>query len=687
MQDFLKRLLKTVMVISVSIPFCAGGEKPASGGATANDSLAGATMKADGDAALNPALLGILVMKGVLTSAEANALRTVPSSSGVPQLLNLLKEKGVVTDADLVQVNAANVVTTNAVSAGVMPQATSYSQATAPPPASQEPQVIPAVTPLRVVPIDIPKQGGMIPDIKLGSGGNLKIYGFLKATAVSDTASSGGATFGSNDFPLPLLLGGDTGPTPDPQFHIKARSARIGSQFEWVPKNSSFAVTGKVEGDFEADYTDVNNRNISSARSSQFGLRLAYMRLDTKLGTLPWFAEFGQDWLLVSSTLPNLFETTGLALGMGALWERSPLFKTGVQFHAGDLKVQPEFAIVLPVAGTSTLTADQRGRFGDRAGAESDRPALEARLVFQFPLSHHWKGVAPAQLIFSGHNGRMNEIIPHAAQAASSVTCTVLPCTVTTFYNPNAPNIGFTTANTILGATNCFTATGICNLEQLFPKGTQVNYPQNVWTAEVQLPTPWVTFDAKFYRGDDMRFFFGGQFNDVYSNLHGLFNVGNGVSFSGRAILFGCAGGTTAGQPAETVDCQGSPVLASNLQPIGGMGGFAEMSFPLSRIFRANPEGYNAGWVLHATYGTDRAVFADASHGNHLGRTDLDTVSLTYKLNKWVSFVQETSYIVTSTANNHSAGGAITPEYLPFAGGLTRQAHNWRNEFGPVFTF
>ena len=111
------------------------------------------------------------------------------------------------------------------------------------------------------------------------------------------------------------------------------------------------------------------------------------------------------------------------------------------------------------------------------------------------------------------------------------------------------------------------------------------------------------------------------------------------------------------------------------------------MSFPLSRIFHANPEGTNSGWVLHLLYGTDRANYADASHGNHLGRTDLDTASLTYRLNKWVTFVHEASYIVTFTANNHEAGGIITHEYLPFAGGLTRQAHNWRNEFGPVFTF
>ena len=43
----------------------------------------------------------------------------------------------------------------------------------------------------------------------------------------------------------------------------------------------------------------------------------------------------------------------------------------------------------------------------------------------------------------------------------------------------------------------------------------------------------------------------------------------------------------------------------------------------------------------------DRAFAADARKGNGLVRTDLDTVSLTYKLNQWVSFVNETSYIVT----------------------------------------
>jgi len=226
-----------------------------------------------------------------------------------------------------------------------------------------------------------------------------------------------------------------------------------------------------------------------------------------------------------------------------------------------------------------------------------------------------------------------------------------------------------------------------CNLEQIFSRGTQVGNPQNIWTAEVQLPTPWVTFAAKFYRGNDMRFFFGGQLNDVWANLNGMTEVGSGISESGRAITFGCAGGTTTGLPPDTIDCHNADVQSAILQPVGGSGGFAELSFPLSRIFNANPEGHNSGWILHLGYGTDRAKYSDAQHGNHLGRTDLDSASLTYRLNKWVTFVHEVSYITTFTANNESASGVFTPEYLLFAGKDVRQAHNWRNEFGPVFTF
>ena len=642
----------------------------------------------------------LLQSKGILSSGEVAMINQAASPDEAnARLAQLLVEKGLISQQEFssavtpVNIEPVSMESTGAHLSNAVLQRQSPAQTgqtpTGTPPTPEVPG-IPAVAPLRVLPIDTPKQGGMIPDIHLGSGANMKIYGFYKASAISDTASSGGATFGSQDWPLPLFLGDTTAATPttNPQVHLKARSFRIGMQTEWVPKNSDFTITGRLEGDFEGDYTNVSNRNISSVRSSQFSLRVAWMRLDHKIGGLPWFAQFGQDWSLISSSLPNLFETTGLGLAMGTLYERIPQFKTGIQFHAGDLKIQPEVALVLSVQGSAGLTTDQHLRFGDAVGAESNQPGVEGRIVFQFPLSHHWKGVAPAQLIFSGHHSRMSEVIPHAAQIVNSTEtgCTVLPCPITVFNSTTVPNVGFTTTTTILGASNCPLG-GSCNLEEFFPTGAQAGNAQNIYTAEIQLPTPWVTLVAKFYRGDDMRFFFASQLNDVYSNLLGTFEVGNGVSESGRAILFGCAGGAKDPVLAKTSDCPGTPVVAAKLQPVGGSGGFAELSFPLSRIFRANPEGPNSGWVLHLQYGTDRANYAEAQHGNHLGRTDLDTASLTYRLNKWVTFVHEASYIVTFTANNHEAGGIIKPEKLQFGPITTRQAHNWRNEFGPVFTF
>ena len=676
-------ILGSLLILSLLVCTVAFAEPAPAAGAASNTA-----------AAADP-LLQLLVTKGVLNAEDAKSLVGTPAQQRV-QLLELLREKGILsaTDYQALAAPAASEQDASFSSSSnphlenaVMQSATGSNprNPAGTPPTPPSSAGIPAVAPTRVLPINLPKQGGMVPDLRLGSGANMKIYGFYKSSAVSDTASSGGPTFGSQDWPLPLLLA-DTGPTSDPQFHIKARSFRIGANTEWVPKNSGFTITGKVEADFEGDYTDVNNRNISSDRSNEFCLRLAWMRIDHKLGDLPWFAEFGQDWNLVSSTLPNLFETTGLGVAMGSAYERDPMFRTGVQFHTGDLKIQPEFAIVMPVAGSSALTEDQRTRFGDRAGAESNQPGIESRVVFDFPLNKEWKGVAPAEIIVSGHHSRVNEIIPHAAQLPTSVVCSSLPCTIgPLFTSATTANIGFSTTTTILNATNCSGAS--CDLEQIFPVGTQVGNGQNLWTAEIQVPTPWFTWVAKYYRGSDMRFFFTGQLNDVWSNLNGLFEVGNGVSESGRAITFGCSGGTTADQPAGTVDCQGTPVTSATLAPVAGGGGFTELSLPLSRIFNANPEGLNSGWVLHMQYGTDRAKYSDAQHGNHLGRTDLDTASLTYRLNKWVTFTQETSYIATFTANNHLANGTIEPEYLPFAGHLTRQAHNWRNEFGPIFTF
>jgi hypothetical protein len=629
-----------------------------------------------------PPLIQLLQSKGILTAEEAAQVGQAGTADEVNERLGrLLVQKGLITPEDYSHTVAASVTPTgnNGATGGNLINAvvrvpTRYPSVAggvgavgyAEPVPSEGPAVIPAVSPVRVLPIDIPKQGGLVPDIRLGSGANMKIYGFFKASAIEDTASSGGPTLGANDFDLPLLLA-DTGPKSDPQFHIKARSFRIGSNFEWVPKNSDVVITGRLETDYEGDYTNVNNRNVSSVRNSQLSLRLAWVRLDTHMGGLPVYAEFGQDWtLLGSSTMPSLFETTQLGAFFGNIYERAPQFKIGAQFGHGSFKVEPDFAIQLPVQASSTLTDEQRARFGDRAGAESNTPAVEGRVVFQFPLHSSWRAVPPAQIIFSGHHAVMNEIVPAGS----------LPATA------------------IAGAINCLPpASGTnCSIRQTFPKGLQRSHDQNIWTAEVQLPTPLVTIDGKFHRGADLRYFFGGQTNDVFTDLGGVPQIPvlapGGIAapvtaFTGRQIAFGCAGGSSA---TGVFNCNDTQIVASTIQPIRGYGGWVEASFPLSRIFHADPEGRNTGWILHLMYGTDRTVARDVirpagtggTGGNSLLRTDYDTGSLTYRLNKWVTFVNEVTWYETRTADGRTK---------LFSGRDVTNAHDWRNEFGTVFTF
>jgi hypothetical protein len=625
-----------------------------------------------------PPLVRLLQSRGVITADEAAALGKASSAEEANELLaRLLVQKGVISPEDY-----SNAVATEAPASDISNSGGHFVNAfihiptkTADPtPASSDPftygapsegGVIPAVAPVRVLPIDTPKQGGMIPDIKLGSGANMKLYGFFKASAIEQTASSGGAqNGGGQDFPLPLLLG-DTGPNSNPYFNIKDRSTRFGSQFEWVPKNSDLVITGRLEMDFEGDYTTVNNRSISSARSSQISLRLAYVRLDSHWGEMPVFAEFGQDWtLLGSSTMPALLETTQLGAFFGNIYERAPQFKVGAQIiHSGDFKVQPEFAIVLPISSDANLTELQRQGFGDRAGADSNEPGVEGRVVFEFPLSHSWQGVPPAEIIFSGHHATMNEIVTHGASTATpALSLTEL-----------GGSSGLSTT-IVPGATNCPLAMTVgCSLATIFPTGVQVAYPQNIWTAEVQLPTPFVTVDGKYYHGDDMRFFFGGQLNTAFATPGaGLVEAGSATSFSGQTILFGCPSGA-----AMEETCNG-PVTTGALNPIRAQGGWVETSFPLSRIFHADPEGRNAGWTLHAYYGTDRAKAEDVRHGNGLTRTDYESGNLSYKINRWVSFVNEVTYFETQAATDDSKTFRSVP---------ATKAHAVREEFGTVVTF
>jgi len=278
-----------------------------------------AAQQADHQTASNP-LVQLLQSKGILTAEEAATIRTASSTGEANErLARLLWSKGLISQDEYNTTVAASAVSASAsanatsgahlMNAAVTPGTTPAPAAAAEPVspvsakavkmaewprsdmmagydpsdgATADASTIPAIAPVRVLPITLPKDPkSIIPDIKLGSGIIINPYGFFKATAISDTTNSGGGTFGNNDFPLPLLLG-DTGPNSGDQFRLAARTARFGTNFYWPISGPNLTLTGRLEFDWAGDYTIVNSTNISSTRTTQAQLRLAFMRMDYK---------------------------------------------------------------------------------------------------------------------------------------------------------------------------------------------------------------------------------------------------------------------------------------------------------------------------------------------------------------------------------------------------------------------
>lgn len=580
-------------------------------------------------------LLRVLVTKGVLTTDEARAI----ALDGKPseqrdRLAQLLRDKGLISAAELEALRAAshdadsaglNVTTKaasppgDAIAKGPDPSSTTRQRATAP-------AVIAAVAPVRLLPIDPQTREGLIPDLKLGSGARIKPYGYFKTSVIRDSSSPGG-----NDFPLPLLAA-DTGPQGSPEFHLKARALRIGVNFEWLDPSPKTVITGRFEMDFEGDFTRANNRNISSIRSSQPSLRLAWARIDRSFDDkLSGFALFGQDWApFASSTLPNMIENTNFGgIGFGAIYQRVPQVRFGFNYNAGgarSLKISPEFAIVFPAFGDlPTNVADQLG-FGERQGADSARPGLQSRLVLQWQLDRA-PGVVPAEFIVSYEHARRTAIV-----TAASVP------------------VPFQSA---------------------FPSGAEVSSDSDGYSAELQLPTRFVTLSGKYYTGSDLRFFLGGQLLSNFNDTAGLTATASAASIDGAStVAFGLANGV--------------PTVAPQ-RPVRGQGGFVQLGFPLSRIFSADSEGRNAGWTGYLYYGFDEALARDARRFSPVrGRSDLFSGNVQYKMNSFVTFAFEQGYYRTRAANSSvlDFGG------LPLFRGIpSYTSHNLRSEFATIFTF
>jgi hypothetical protein len=614
-----------------------------------------------GSTATDP-LVQLLTSKGILTPEEAQSVNQGSPAEQRARLLELLKTKGILSSGDVetlatppasAQVSPALVASI----APVVPTAVVTTQATpakAETPKPAPPKVIPAVAPLRVLQLEPSKPDGMVPDLKLGSGAKLKLYGMVKASMIYDSSSPYGT-----DMPLPGFITAsgtafDPGPNRSPEFHAKARFARVGTNFEWPDiAGSNTAITGKLEFDFEGNFSRALNRNISTIRSSMASIRLAYGRLDHKLNdNTSMFILFGQDWTpFGSSTLPNIFETTGLGLGFGTLYERAPQVRFGVGHKIGgsrNLFFQPELALVMPAFGNDpSNVADQLG-YGEKQGADSGRPELQARIVTQWQLDKA-PGVAPAQLIFSGVQGKRKVMV-----RASDVPL-------------------------------CVTAITTCETDTVFrtafPHGAALSSTRAGVTGELQLPTRYVTIITKYWTGSDLRWYFVGSLDSNFNDTLGLSKICGTLA----APAF-CSGSSNDG--ASTVifalDGAGNPTVAPQ-RPVRTNGGFVNIAFPLSRIFGADPAGRNAGWQLHFHYAFDQAKTRDVLRlGNQRSKNDLAAATLFYKMNNLVSFVLEESMYRTRIANPNPAALATFPKY---EGVGARQWHDTRTEFGPIFTF
>jgi hypothetical protein len=615
------------------------------------------TAPAPGINAADP-LLRLMVSQGVLGADDVAKLAGVPSAELRDRLLLLLlmKNKNALSADDVNALSASGVSGNGNAGGFVTIRATTSMSASKEdeqnppvPPAKAPPSgPIPAIAPIRVLQIDPPKREGVIPILNVGNNVHIQPYGLFKFSTVYDTSSPYG-----NDFPLPAFNPITNGPSNIPEFHVKARFARFGANFEWMD-TPHLVLTGKVEADFEGNFSRANNRNISTVRSNMFQLRQAYVRIDYKPNdSNSVFALFGQDWTpFGSSTLPNLFETTGLGVGFGTLYERDPMFRVGLEHNFGGFKLGPEFAVVLPaygnlpadltqtVAGSAVPLANNEGignqlGFGERQGVDSALPELQARLVGQWQLDHA-PGVAPAQVIVSGVHGSRNAI--------------VLANQVPLLANPP---VGV--------ATTVFQAA--------FPKGAQDSSQRNAWTGEVQLPTRWFTIVGKYFNGSDLRYYFSGQIFGPFNDNIGLTNTATAQTIDGSSTLvFGLRNGI--------------PVLAASLPP-RAQGGFINIGFPLSRWANANPSGHNAGWNLYLHGGYDQVLARDVRReggGRQKGRLYAGT--LYYKLNNFVSFGLEES-LYTTVAIPLTATGL----FPAFNGRPQREWNDFRTEFGPLFTF
>ncbi|MGD0987938.1 MAG: hypothetical protein ABR874_09010 [Candidatus Sulfotelmatobacter sp.] len=634
------------------------------------------------------ALLGVLVMKGVLAPNEAKSIQSASPSAQFQALVEALSRKGVLSAADLsaaaspaAQPSAAQPSAPAAPAAApetvsavlASPEASPQQSQTQPRPplpsrvAGERPPlgpVAPAIAPIRVFPVDAPKTGGLA-GIKEGPI-TLAPYGFIKATVVHDSSDPDG-----DDFPFPgiWLNAGpnstfNTGPTQDPEFHVKARSTRFGLNVEWPDISKNLTLTGKIEGDFEGNFSEVDNRDVTSIRNNEPQLRLAFVRLDYHAGdNTDLFFVGGQDWTLFGSgALMNIVETTFNGAFWGNIYTRSPQVRVGfIQTldKPHHVNLEGQFGLMMPSTGEILKLGNAAGNGlaaqlgqGEREGADADRPEYEGRAALSYQLDPA-AGVAPAQIAVAGFHSRRTSIVPNSSYCSDPTKCTATQTLIPASY------------------------------AAAFPNGFEASSP--MWGGQVvaQIPTRWFTLVATAYRGGDLRFYLGGQLSTFATDTGGLTNIVGPFETADGGTL-AAAGGAVLGTNAA-----GNVVVAPQ-RPIRAFGGFVQLGLPLSRWFNADPKGHNAGWQLHFTLGKDQVNNHDlnnpgfSSNANVLSPLPLlmgksAIATLYYKINAWASFAFEQSVYATRLEDHLTL--------YTIAGQPNNEWQDHRTEFGPIFTF
>ncbi len=183
----------------------------------------------------------------------------------------------------------------------------------------------------------------------------------------------------------------------------------------------------------------------------------------------------------------------------------------------------------------------------------------------------------------------------------------------------------------------------------VFPAGAEVSSNSDAYSAEVQLPTRFVTLSGKYYSGSDLRFFFGGQLLSNFNDTAGLTSTVSVPSIDGAStVVFGLL--------------NGAPTVAPQ-RPVRAQGGFVQLGVPLSRLVDANPKGRNAGWSAYLYYGFDEAMQRDARR---------------------FAPVFEQGYYRTRAANRSATNFGGLPL---FRGVPSYTTHNVRSEFATIFNF